>query len=102
MTDMTIWLIKQDSNCGTYWLLAEAFRIAGYDGIVYGSKPGEGKNIAIFDLTAAQVVNCSLCRVDPISLKYSLGAIYVQRYCHNDVEQKVMVPPGQPESLSDD
>jgi len=52
-------------------VLAEAFRMAGYDGIVYGSKLGTGKTVAVFDLAAAKVANCQLCRVEGVSLAYS-------------------------------
>lgn len=54
-------------------VLAEAFRNAGYEGIMYGSKLGVGKNIAIFDLTAAKLVNCHLYKVDSVSLKFSMA-----------------------------
>jgi len=36
-------------------VLAEAFRSAGYDGIVYGSKLGIGKTVAVFDLAVAEL-----------------------------------------------
>lgn len=55
-------------------VLAEGFRNAGYDGIVYGSKFGKGVNIAIFDLAAAELANCHLYRVEAVNLKFSMAA----------------------------
>jgi hypothetical protein len=55
-------------------LLAEAFRSAGYDGVVYGSKLGDGKTIAIFDLTAAELVNCEGYQVKSVKLEFSHAA----------------------------
>lgn len=51
-------------------LLAEAFRSIGRDGLIYGSKLGSGKNIAIFDLSAARQSNCFLYRVERVDLKF--------------------------------
>jgi hypothetical protein len=55
-------------------VLAEAFRSAGYDGIVYGSKLGRGKTVAVFDLSAAEVASCHLYRVEGVSLAYDMAA----------------------------
>lgn len=54
-------------------VLAEAFRMSmfGYDGIVYGSKVGTGKSIAVFDLAAAKLASRHLFKVDAFSLKFS-------------------------------
>jgi hypothetical protein len=41
-------------------VLAETFRSAGYDGIIYGSTLGSGSTVAVFDMTAATLVNCHL------------------------------------------
>jgi hypothetical protein len=42
-------------------ILAEAFRRHGYNGIVYKSLlDGEGFNVALFDLAAAELINCGL------------------------------------------
>jgi len=51
--------------------LAEGFRNAGYDGIIYVSKLGKGKNVAIFDLTAAELVTCCLHRVVAVNMEFS-------------------------------
>ena len=51
-------------------VLAEAFRNAGYDGIVYGSKLGSGENVAIFDLASAELASCQLYRVEAVTMKF--------------------------------
>ena len=67
-------------------VLAEAFRSAGYDGIMYGSKLGDGKTVAVFDLVAAELANCHLCRVEGVQLKFSMAAnsYYVSKYCKTE------------------
>jgi len=41
-------------------VLAECFRAAGYDGLGYASALGEGHNVALFDTSAAVIINCGL------------------------------------------
>jgi hypothetical protein len=76
-------------------VLAEAFRSAGYDAIIYGSKLGIGRTVAVFDLAAAELVECRLYRVEGVSLKFSSAAkpYYVDKYCDTD-EQKESGAPG--------
>jgi hypothetical protein len=64
-------------------VLAEAFRNAGYDGIVYGSKLGKGKNVAIFDLAGAEIANRHLCKVDCVNLQFTEegNSYYTKKYC---------------------
>lgn len=64
-------------------ILSEAFRMGGYDGLVYGSKLGKGKTVAIFDLAAAELANCHLYRLDAIHPKFEMAAnpYYVAKYC---------------------
>ena len=52
-------------------VLAEAFRSAGFGGIKYGSKLGEGMNVAIFDLGAAKPTFCHLYKVKNVKLEYA-------------------------------
>ena len=67
--------MSQSDNNAAYvptQIIAELFKRAGYDGIAYRSNFGEnGHNIAIFDLGAADLLNCALYSVDKIDLKYS-------------------------------
>lgn len=51
-------------------VLSELFRHHGYDGLVYKSLLGEGYNVALFDLGAADLVNCFLHQVESISYKF--------------------------------
>jgi RES domain len=52
-------------------VIAEAFRQDGSDGLVYGSKLGTGRTVAVFDLEAANVGKCRVYRVDEVSLKFT-------------------------------
>lgn len=53
-------------------IIAELFKSEGFDGIAYKSSFGEtGYNVALFDLEAAELINCGLHRVDKISLETS-------------------------------
>jgi RES domain-containing protein len=62
--------------------LAEAFRTVGYDGIIYTSQMGSGKNIALFDVNVAEVASRQLRVVKKISCSFrQLGApAYVEKY----------------------
>ena len=55
-------------------ILAELFREAGYDAIVYRSQFGQGGrdgyNIAIFRLEDAEILNCAPYRVESIEVNY--------------------------------
>ena len=52
--------------------IAELFKKAGYDGIAYRSNFGEnGHNIALFDIDAAELLNCGLHQVDSVKMKFS-------------------------------
>jgi len=55
-------------------VLAEAFRSAGHDGIVYGSKLGKGNNVAVFDLGAAELSSRHVFQVESVDLKFSYKA----------------------------
>lgn len=50
--------------------LAEAFRMKGYDGLMYRSRLGRGNTVALFDLDAARLVSRQLCRVEEVNLSY--------------------------------
>ena len=55
-------------------ILAEIFRQSGSGGLAYRSSVGAGHNVALFDLDAAEVINCSLVRITELALKYSQAA----------------------------
>jgi RES domain-containing protein len=48
-------------------VLAEYFRINGFDGIAYKSHLGPGLNVALFDINTANVIERALRRVDEVS-----------------------------------
>jgi hypothetical protein len=48
-------------------VIAEMFRRAGLDGIGYRSSLGPGHNVALFDLDAADVINCGVYEVRSIT-----------------------------------
>jgi RES domain-containing protein len=50
-------------------IVAETFRKAGYDGIAYRSALSKGYNIALFDVSVADVINCSVYEVKALSYK---------------------------------
>lgn len=52
-------------------IIAELFKREGFDGVGYKSNFGEGFNLAIFDLDAAELLNCGLYRVDKVELRSS-------------------------------
>ena len=53
-------------------VIAEFIRSLGYDGIVYRSRLGDGLNIALFDLSAADLTSCELHRIDAVRYKHDL------------------------------
>jgi RES domain-containing protein len=55
-------------------IMAEFFRQNGFDGVAYRSSLGPGHNIALFELDAADVINCSLVRITGLTLEYSEAA----------------------------
>jgi hypothetical protein len=75
--------------------IAEAFRAAKYDSIMYESKVGNGKNIAIFDPATAEVVSRQLRQANKPSFSFSkVGAVtFEEKY-------KEMIPT--PESAASD
>jgi hypothetical protein len=51
-------------------ILAEAFRAHGFDGIVYKSLLGEGLNVALFDISVAELINCCLYETKAVQFKF--------------------------------
>jgi len=62
--------------------IAEAFRAAKYDGIMYESRVGNGRNVAIFDPAIAEVASRQLRQADKPSFSFAkVGAVsYVEKY----------------------
>jgi len=51
-------------------ILSELFKREGFDGILYNSNLGEGKNLALFDLVNADLKYCSLSRCAEVMYKF--------------------------------
>ena len=50
-------------------IITETFKLNGFDGIAYKSTYGEdGFNVALFDVAAADVINCGLYRIKDVSV----------------------------------
>jgi RES domain-containing protein len=59
--------------------IAEAFRAAGYGGIMYTSQVGDGKNIALFDVRAAEIASRQLRRAKKLSFLFAeVGAVFYE------------------------
>src|SRR5690606_23148870 len=66
-------------------ILAEHVRRSGFDGIAYRSSLASGYNVALFDVDAADVVNCAVFevkaltyQVDQVSNHYFVSKFYPQ------------------------
>jgi RES domain-containing protein len=55
-------------------ILAEVFREHRFDGVAYRSSLGPGHNIALFELDAADIINCSLVEIKGVELEYRQAA----------------------------
>jgi hypothetical protein len=55
-------------------VISDMFKANGFDGIVYRSALGDGHNVALFDVEAAEMINCSLFEVKDIKLAFSEAA----------------------------
>ncbi|HSW65483.1 MAG TPA: RES family NAD+ phosphorylase [Dissulfurispiraceae bacterium] len=67
-------------------VISDMFKANGFDGIVYRSALGDGHNVALFDLEAAEMVNCSLFEVKDIKFTFSQEAnpYFIKKYYEND------------------
>ncbi len=56
-------------------IIAELFKKANFDGIAYRSNFGEnGHNIVLFDIDAAELINCRLHQVDAVNIEFSVAS----------------------------
>lgn len=51
-------------------IMAELFKNNGFDGVCYRSALADGLNIALFDIHAAEIVNCFLYEVEEIKFSF--------------------------------
>jgi hypothetical protein len=64
-------------------ILSELFKREGFGGVAYKSNFGEnGHNIALFDIEAADLINCGLYRVDSVDVKFDQcdNPYFVRKY----------------------
>lgn len=77
--------ITRNENAADYiptQILAELFKKNGFDGIAYRSSLGKGHNFALFDLNAADIINCTLFEVKKVSFDFSQSSntYFVSKY----------------------
>ncbi len=74
-------------------IVAEFLRSKGFEGIVYKSLLGEGSNVALFDVDAADVVNCILRRVRGVTFEHEQASnpYFVRKHYPELGEDVVMV-----------
>lgn len=71
-------------------IIAEAFRMKGYGGIAFKSSLGKGKNIALFNPADADLINCTLFRVEAVNFKFEqAGNTYYVTKHYPDIAAKV-------------
>ncbi len=51
-------------------IIAELFKVNGFDGLAYRSALGSGHNIALFDIEVAVLINCSLYEAKGLSFDF--------------------------------
>lgn len=63
-------------------ILSEIFKGEGYDGLAYKSNLGPGFNLALFDIKAADVINCFLYKVKSVLYEFDdeLTPYFVQKH----------------------
>ncbi|MES0446902.1 MAG: RES family NAD+ phosphorylase [Desulfobacterales bacterium] len=69
--------ITEDDKTADYvptQIIAELFKVNGFDGIMYKSMLEEGHNIVLFDVDSAKLVNCNLYKLDKISFSFNQAA----------------------------
>jgi hypothetical protein len=71
-------------------ILAEMFRLNGYDGIIFGSGLGTGQSVALFDMRVVAQLNCHVYEVDALTPKFSnAGDSY---YMNEDLLRETVAP----------
>jgi len=71
-------------------ILSELFKREGYDGIAYKSNLGSGFNVALFDLNAADIINCFLYKVKSVEFAFDEAAnpYFIQKYYEQKARSK--------------
>jgi len=62
-------------------IIAELFKVAGFDGVAYNSTFGDGVNVTLFDLDAVELLSCSLYKAKSLKFEFKEAAstYYVQK-----------------------
>jgi len=65
-------------------IIAELFKVAGFDGVAYNSAFGKGVNVALFDVAAVELLSCHLYEAKSLTFEFkeTANAYYVQNH-HN-------------------
>ncbi len=71
-------------------IISELFRKEGFDGIAYKSNLGSGFNLALFDISVADIINCSLFEVKSVNYEFKETAnpYFVSKYYQQKVQSK--------------
>jgi hypothetical protein len=71
-------------------IISELFRREGLDGIVYRSHLGKSYNITLFDIGAADIVNCFLFQVQSVEYEFKETAnpYFVRKYYEKKAESQ--------------
>jgi hypothetical protein len=77
--------LTRDDTLEEYWTtqcLAERLNAVGYDGVVYESALGKGRNFALFDLDAAYPINGALFETKAVEYKFEQAnnTYYIPKY----------------------
>jgi len=83
-------LYKTQGQCAPTQIISELFKREGLDGVAYKSNLGKGFNLVLFNLEAADIINCSLFRVKSVEYTFDEAAnpYFVSKY----YEQKAKSP----------
>ena len=80
--DMAVWYdighsfstpVTVDDDVASYaatQIIAEFFKSEGFDGVAYESGFGKGHNLALFDVDAAELLNCGLYKLSKIAFEF--------------------------------
>ncbi len=87
--DMAVWYdighsfstpVAPDDDVPSYaatQIIAEFFKSKGFDGVAYESAFGKGHNVALFDVNAAEVINCGLYQLEKVAFEFeNVGNTY--------------------------
>jgi hypothetical protein len=75
-------------------VLAEVFREHGFAGVGYRSSLGQGHNLVLFELDAAEIVKCSLREI--LDLKLECGRARPDLEYHVESASDVVIAPPEP------